>query len=236
VKTALRSVKLAAHVSRPAALFDLDRTLVACNTGRLLIGALRRAGHISLPFALRSVAWMIQYRLGQVDLDYAAERSVALMRGHRADAFAEFCQALCERSVFSEITAEGVAAIARHRARNETVAIVSSSSEQMVRPVAEKLGVALVVCTHLQVADDGCFTGKLAGRVCWGQGKREAAVAFAQTHDIDLNRSTFYSDSATDLPLLESVGHPVVVNPDGRLRRYARKNTWPIERWHPQAE
>lgn len=223
-------------MSRPAAFFDLDRTLVACNTGRLLIGALLRAGHISLPFALRSVAWMVQYRLGQVDLDHAAERSVALMKGHRADAFAEFCRALCERSVFSEITKEGVAAIARHRALNEIVAIVSSSSEQMVRPVAEKLGVELVVCTHLQVADDGCFTGKLANRVCWGQSKREAAIAFAQTHDIDLSRSTFYSDSSTDLPLLESVSQPVVVNPDGRLRRFAMKNGWPIERWHPQVD
>jgi len=236
MKTALRSVKIAADMSRTAALFDLDRTLVACNTGRLLIGALRRAGHISMPFALRSVAWMIQYRLGQVDLDHAAERSVALMRGHSADAFAKFCQALCERAVFSEITGEGVTAIALHRARNETVAIVSSSSEQMVRPVAEKLGVEHVVCTHLEVANNGCFTGKLASRVCWGKGKREAALAFAQVHDIDLSRSTFYSDSSTDLPLLESVGHPVVVNPDGRLRRYARKIGWPVERWLPHAE
>jgi phosphoserine phosphatase len=75
---------------------------------------------------------------------------------------------------------------------------------------------------------DGVYTGRLAGPFCYGRGKVEAIAELARWEGLDLAQCYAYSDSASDLPMLEAVGHPVVVNPDGRLERHARRHGWPV--------
>jgi phosphoserine phosphatase len=80
--------------------------------------------------------------------------------------------------------------------------------------------------------EDGRLTGRVTPPVCYGQGKVVWAERFAAEHDVDLDAGYFYTDSISDLPLLERVGHPVAVNPDPRLRRLADKRGWPIEQFY----
>jgi phosphoserine phosphatase len=98
--------------------------------------------------------------------------------------------------------------------------------------MAEYLGFpGQYVCTYLE-AEDGRLTGRIVPPVCYGPGKVVWAERFAAEHRVDLSASYFYTDSITDLPLLEQVGHPVAVNPDPRLRRLARRQGWPVEMFY----
>jgi phosphoserine phosphatase len=92
------------------------------------------------------------------------------------------------------------------------------------------LGLSHVVCSRLEVAQ-GRFTGRPIEPICYGAGKIVWAERFASERNVTLKDCAFYSDSYTDLPMLERVGRPVVVNPDPRLRRAAKQRGWPIENW-----
>jgi phosphoserine phosphatase len=110
------------------------------------------------------------------------------------------------------------------------VAIASSAVRQVVQPLAEELSIPHVICSELEVCS-GELTGEFDRPLCYGAGKRERAEAFARALGSDLEHAAFYTDSITDLPLLEAVGTPIVVNPDARLRRMALRRNWPIEDW-----
>ena len=88
-----------------------------------------------------------------------------------------------------------------------------------------------MVCTELEQQDNGFLTGRLAGQVCYGDGKIVRARRLLEELGGSLEAATFYSDSITDLPLLERVGTPVAVCPDRRLSRVATRRGWRIEDW-----
>ncbi len=112
------------------------------------------------------------------------------------------------------------------RARGRRVLIVSSSPEEVVRPLAEHLGDVEVIATRAKVENDR-YTGELEF-YCYGEAKATAMREVAARDELDLGGSYAYSDSITDLPMLEAVGHPVAVNPDRDLRREADRRGWPI--------
>jgi phosphoserine phosphatase len=97
----------------------------------------------------------------------------------------------------------------------------------LVEPLAKALGMTAGIGTVSAIAD-GVYTGDLAGPFCYGPGKVEAITELARWENLDLAQCYAYSDSASDLPMLEAVGHPVAVNPDAKLERYANHNGWPI--------
>lgn len=99
-----------------------------------------------------------------------------------------------------------------------------------MEPVARDLGVDLVKCTRMEVKD-GKFTGKIIEPTCWGEGKAVAGRELAETYNLDMQKSFFYTDSAEDLPLLEIVGNPRPINPDTKLSTLAFQNDWPILRF-----
>ena len=104
---------------------------------------------------------------------------------------------------------------------------MSASPVELVEPLAKALGMTAGIGTVSAIAD-GVYTGELAGPFCYGPGKVEAIVDLAKWENFDLGQCYAYSDSASDLPMLEAVGHPVAVNPDAKLERIARHNGWPI--------
>ena len=100
----------------------------------------------------------------------------------------------------------------------------------VTRPIAETLGLDEVLSTQFEVAD-GAFTGRLLGPACFGKGKVHWAEDLVSRRPVDLDSSFFYTDSYSDLPMLERVGHGVVVNPDPRLKRTAKRRGWPVQNW-----
>jgi HAD superfamily hydrolase (TIGR01490 family) len=118
-----------------------------------------------------------------------------------------------------------------HRSEDRRIYIVSSSPEEVVRPLAAHFGVSGVIATRAEVDDDGRYTGEL-DFYCYGEQKAEAVRQLAERVGIDLERSYAYTDSITDLPMLEAVGNPIAVNPDRELRRAAEDREWPVRDFH----
>jgi len=217
-------------MARIGAFFDVDRTLVSCNTGRLFLRDLRRRGEISFLRALRALGWMAKYHLSLIDLQHVAVRLAEQMKGKLERDFADRCRAWVEKEVLPLVVPGARPQIEKHRAEGHVLAILSTSPTYVTRPLAEALGIDEVVSTQFEV-EDGQFTGRLVGPACVGKGKVHWAEALGARREVDLAQSWFYTDSYTDLPMLERVGNRVVVNPDPRLRRTAKRRGWPVENW-----
>jgi phosphoserine phosphatase len=121
---------------------------------------------------------------------------------------------------------EAVSLIEEHHGAGRDVVIVSASGVEVVEPIGELLGADAVVATRMQVAD-GRYTGAI-DFYAYGENKAAALRRLAEEHNYDLSRSYAYSDSVTDLHMLEEVGHPFAVNPDRELRRVANERGWPV--------
>jgi HAD superfamily hydrolase (TIGR01490 family) len=215
---------------KSAAFFDMDRTLLRCNSGSLYIRWLRERGEISLYETARSMAWIAQYKLSLLDMEAVVAKVTASMRGQSEEELAEKCREFFDAWVQSQVAPKAVEAIAHHRERGDVVAILSTSTPYVVEPLARHLGIAHAICTRINVSD-GRFDGTHVRPACYGPGKVHWAEAFARDHGVDLERSFFYADSYSDRPMLERVGMARVINPDLRLRRYAKRVGWHVDEW-----
>ncbi|MES1205297.1 MAG: HAD family hydrolase [Pseudomonadota bacterium] len=215
---------------RVGAFFDLDRTLVACNTGRLFLRDLRKRGEISLARGVRAMGWLARYHFSLIDVDAMAHKILQGLRGWPEPDFEERCRRLVEDEVLPLLLPAGLRKIEHHRQEGHLLAILSTSPTYMTRPVGRVLGIDEVVSTQLEV-EGGQLTGRVVGPACFGPGKVHWAEALGRARNVDLDKSWFYTDSYSDLPMLERVGHRVIVNPDPRLRRTARQRGWTVENW-----
>lgn len=216
---------------RRAALFDMDRTLVRKETASLYVRYQREIGEATARDLARTLYWVGQYTLGVLDAARVAERALVTLAGMPEIVLAARCDDWFGRYVERHITDGGREAVARHAARGDVCAIVTGASPYASWPLARRLGIPHVVSSVFEVDAEGRFTGRAEAPICFGEGKLARAVRFAEEAGIDLSLSSFYSDSVSDLPLLERVGEPVAVNPDPRLCRIAERRGWRIERW-----
>jgi HAD superfamily hydrolase (TIGR01490 family) len=214
-----------------AALFDMDRTLVRRETASLYVRYQRSIGEARRRDLVRVAYWVAQYTMGMIDAPQAAARAALSFAGTSEAVMAARCDDWFRRYVETHICDLGRHAVERHRARGELLAIVTGASPYAARPLARRLGIPHVVASELEVAADGTFTGRFVEPLCYGAGKIVRAQRLAEQHGFLLREASFYSDSFTDLPLLEAVAEPVVVNPDPRLDRVAKKRGWRVEAW-----
>jgi HAD superfamily hydrolase (TIGR01490 family) len=214
----------------PAAFFDMDRTLLRCNSGTLYIRWLRKHKELSFPRMMRALAWMAQYKLSVLDMESVTARGAADLAGQSEAVMYDKCLVFFQAWIQSEVAPKAREAIARHRRDGHLLAILSSSTPYVVEPLARHVGIDHVLCTRLTVRE-GRFDGTHVRPACYGRGKVHWAEEFARRHDVDLGRSFFYTDSYSDLPMLERVGVQRIINPDPRLRRHARKAGWPVDQW-----
>lgn len=213
-----------------AAFFDVDRTLLECNSGYLWVRYLRRTGQMSLGRTLRSLAWLARYKLALLDLEAVTAEAVRDWAGASVAGVTAEVGAWFDAEIARWICPEGQARVARHQRDGHVVALLTSGTRFSVEPLAARLGVTYVLCTRLE-EQGGALTGRHLPPACAGAGKVFHAERFAAEHGIDLSRSYFYTDSLSDLPMLARVGRPWVINPDPRLARHARGRGWPIEQW-----
>ncbi len=214
-----------------AALFDMDRTLLSKETASLYVRYQRRIGEASLRDLVRTLGWVAQYTLGVLDHQAVASRALRSLKGMPESQMVARCDDWFFRDIEHLITPGGRLAVAHHLAVGDTCAIVTGSSLYASRPLARRLRIPHVVASAFELDEEGRFTGRPALPLCIGVGKLERAIAFADAQGVRLEDAIFYTDSITDLPLLERVGEPVVINPDPRLLRVARRRGWRIERW-----
>ena len=217
-------------MARVGAFFDLDRTLVACNTGSLFLKDLRKRGEISIGRALRALGWIARYHMSIIDVDAVSQKILEGMRGWSEQDFEERCKRWVETDILPLLLPAGLRKIEEHRKQGHMLAILSTSPTYVTRPIAKTLGMDEAISTQLEV-EGGKFTGRVITPACFGAGKVHWAENIGRSRSVDLDQSWFYTDSFTDMPMLERVGHQVVVNPDPRLRRTARQRGWTVENW-----
>lgn len=214
-----------------AALFDMDRTLIRKDTATLYTRYQRDVGEASIGDVLRVAWWLLQYTAGVIDAERVAERAMASYRGREETWLFETCERWFVDYVMPHVCDAGREAVRRHHEAGDLVAIVTGATPYAALPLARELDIDHVVCTELEVDAAGRFTGAIRPPLCYGEGKIHRTERLAGELGFSLDEAVFYSDSITDLPLLERVRTPIAVNPDARLRRVARRRGWPIERW-----
>lgn len=213
-----------------AAFFDLDKTIIA-RSGPLAFGrTFFREGLISRSLLLKSLYAQLMFHLMGAD-DRKMERfraeAARLTEGWEVDKVKRVVNEVLEDVISPLIYAEALELIQDHTASGRKVCIVSSSPEEIVEPLARMLGIRCFIASRPET-EDGVYTGGLAF-YAYGPHKARAVRELAESADITLMGSFAYTDSVTDLPMLELVGHPVVVNPDRELRRIAQERDWRIE-------
>ena len=212
-----------------AAFFDVDGTLLARNSAPLYMSHLRRTGQARRRDLALTLYYFVRYRLGVLDLQAALDASMTFVRGRSELEMERDCSDWYARVVRPLVYPTMAALVNEHRAAGHVPALLTSATRYLAEPLAADLGIEHCLVTRLVVAD-GVFTGEVERPVCYGSGKMRWVERFAAGHAIDLGGSYFYTDSITDLPVLEQVGHPRVVHPDPRLRRVAQQRGWPLLR------
>lgn len=209
-----------------AAFFDLDKTVVSKSSSLALSRPFYRAGLVTRSQLLRGAYAQLIYLMIGADekrMARAKDGMLALTKGWDREEVERVVREALEEVVDPYIYQEALDLIALHKALGRKVFIVSSSPEEVVRPLSERLGADEVIATRAEIVD-GKYTGKLEF-YCYREQKAEA---MRELEGIDLAGSYAYSDSITDLPMLEVVGNPVAVNPDRELRKIAQQREWKI--------
>ncbi|HEV7733380.1 MAG TPA: HAD family hydrolase [Candidatus Binatia bacterium] len=212
-----------------AALFDVDGTLIGRNSAALYMSHLRRTGQARRRDLARTLWFLLQYKLGLLDIQSALATGMSWVRGRDEAAMAEDCRTWYANEVRAYVFPAMARLVEAHREAGHLPVLLTSATRYLAEPLGADLGIRHHLVSQLVVAD-GRFTGEAVRPVCYGRGKVWWAEQFAATHDVDLATSYFYTDSITDLPVLELVGHPRVVHPDPRLRRVAQQRGWTILR------
>lgn len=209
----------------------MDRTLLATTSAVLYTRYRRQRGEIGWIESARVGVWMLKYSLGIIAAEKVAAQVLMGFRGRDHAELSKTTEAWFRSDVLAHIRETARRTVDRHRRQGDLLAIVTASTEYAARPLARELDIEHVVSTEVEVDPSGRLTGRAILPLCYGAGKISRTERFLAAHGIAFERTTFYSDSITDLPLLEHVGSPVVVCPDQRLRLVARRRGWPVEWW-----
>lgn len=214
---------------RAAAFFDLDKTILATSSSLAFARPFYREGLIGRGDVLRSAYAQFTYLVSGADHDQMEQMRKymsALARGWDVEQVRRIVAETLDEIVDPTVYEEAVELIAEHQAGGRDVIIISSSGTEVVEPIGDRLGVDHAIGTQLAI-EDGHYTGEILF-YAYGPAKADAMRALATERGYALEASYAYSDSVTDLPMLEAVGHPCAVNPDAALRKIAGERDWPV--------
>ena len=213
-----------------AAFFDLDRTLISGASIFPFAVQAWRAGFVKnteiLRWGISALSFKLIGDIGDDRSDKARNDFLGKVAGVSVDQMAEIARDLLPNLV-QNVRPESRKLVKMHHEAGRDTWILSASPQGIVEPLADALGMTGAIGTKGKVVD-GHYTSELDGPFVYGQGKADAINQLAERLDYDLSRSYAYSDSISDLPMLELVGHPVTVNPDSPLEEIAYERGWPV--------
>ena len=215
-----------------AAFFDLDRTVIKRSSVLALAGSFRRRGVITRVDLVKSAFWQVLFVLRGASAERvrsAAEDGMKILDGFSVEEMQHLVGDAMETVLRPLVYREPLRLVERHRALGEPVYIVSATLQEIVQHIADDLGFDGALGSTCEIVG-GVYTGRTL-RAAHGHGKAQALRELAVAERLDLERSTAYSDSYSDVPFLEAVGHPVAANPDRKLRRIAAERGWPVVRF-----
>lgn len=222
-------------VGQGAAFFDLDKTVIAKSSALAFGRPFYRDGLITRRDVIKSAYAQLMFKIGGADdqqISRIRDHLATLCKGWSVDQVQQIVTETLHDLINPYVYAEAAALIEQHQAAGRDVVLVSASGEEMVRPIGEQLGITDIIATRM-VVNDGRYTGEVDFYAA-GPNKVQAVRDLAASRGYDLDDSYAYSDSVSDVPLLEAVGKPTAVNPDRGLRRIALERGWPmLEFRHP---
>jgi HAD superfamily hydrolase (TIGR01490 family) len=227
--TASQTAKRTAGPPRTAAFFDLDKTVIAKSSTLAFSKPFFDQGLINRRTVLKSTYAQFLFLMSGADhdqMDRMRSYITNMCTGWDVEQVKSIVGEALHDIVDPLVFAEAAELIADHKLCGRDVVVVSASGEEIVGPIARALGATHAMATRM-VVEDGKYTGEIAF-YCYGAGKVEAIRALAAREGYALEHCYAYSDSITDLPMLEAVGHPSVVNPDRALRKEAASRGWPV--------
>ena len=212
-----------------AAFFDLDKTILAKSSSFAFARPFYKEGLIGRADVVKSAYAQFVYLASGADHDQMEsmrQYMSNLVTGWEVEKVQQIVAETLDTIVDPMVYEEALDLIAHHRMLGHQIIIISSSGTDVVEPIGQRLGADLAIGTQVGI-EDGRYTGEILF-YAYGPGKAEAMRSLALERGYDLNECYAYSDSFTDVPMLEAVGHPVAVNPDTELRKLAVANNWPI--------
>jgi HAD superfamily hydrolase (TIGR01490 family) len=210
-----------------AAFFDLDKTIISRSSSLALSRPMYRAGMVTRGQLVRGAYAQLVYALVGADerkMERLKDGMLQLTKGWDRVEVERLVREVLIEVIDPYVYQEALDLMALHRSEGRQIYIVSSSPEEVVRPLAGHFGVSGVIATRARIVD-GRYTGELE-YYAYGESKAEAIRSLAERVGLDLAGSYAYTDSITDLPMLEAVGHPVAVNADRELRKEAETRGW----------
>ena len=209
------------------AIFDLDNTLINGDSdyewGQFLV-----ENHIvdGSAYEQQNTGYYEQYKAGTLDILAFLAFSLKPLAQHDRKQLDQWHTEFMQQKILPIIGDKARALVEKHRQAGDTLVIITATNSFVTAPIAREFEIDHLIATDLEIKN-GRYTGKVAGTPCFKEGKIKRLQNWLDTHQHDLNGSWFYSDSHNDLPLLNLVEHPVVVNPDAQLKSEAERLHWP---------
>lgn len=216
--------------SRVAAFFDVDNTIIRGASAFHLAVGLRRRGFFGsrdlVTFAFHQARYLM-FGEDVHQIDQVRSRALSIVAGRSVAEIAAIGEEVWDEVLSLRIFPGTQALLKRHLDAGHQVWLITASPVEIGELIGRRLGVTGALGTVAEHVD-GFYTGRLVGDLLHGRAKERAVAALAESEGIDLADSYAYGDSTNDVPILSSVGHPVAINPDARLRRHARRVGWPV--------
>nr|WP_284041616.1 HAD family hydrolase [Halomonas olivaria] len=210
------------------AIFDLDNTLLSIDSDHAWGEFLLEQGAVD-PVAYREAneRFMADYNAGTLDMAAFLEMALKPLADNTPEQLAAWHQQFMASKIEPNILPKAEELLARHRAKGDTLMIITATNHFITAPIAERLGVDHLIAVNPEVKN-GRYTGRVSGVPSYREGKVTRLQQWHEQQDISMDGAWFYSDSHNDLPLLEKVDHPVAVDPDDTLRKIAEERNWRI--------
>ncbi len=212
------------------AFFDLDLTLINGISGKILMQQSYKNGIMSTNHIFRGFFLSILHKLKLMNPDKIMDKMVSNLEGIPESTIVDLINEIFDEFFKNVIREKAKSEIAKHKINSGKTVILSASLPYICEPIRNILRMNDVICSSLEV-DNGKFTGKPNGNFCYGKEKYLRAIKYCEDHNFSFTDAYFYSDSISDLPLLQVVGNPMCVCPDGSLRQIANKSGWTICNW-----
>ena len=210
------------------AIFDLDNTLLSIDSDHAWGEFLLEQGAVdAVAYREANDRFKADYDAGRLDMMAFLEVALKPLADNSMEQLAAWHQQFMASKIEPAILPQAEELIARHRARGDTLLIITATNRFITGPIAERLGIDDLIAVEPELVD-GRYTGRVSGVPSFQQGKVTRLEQWLSERDDTLDGAWFYSDSHNDLPLLEHVDHPVAVDPDPALREVAEAKGWKI--------
>lgn len=212
------------------AFFDLDLTLINGISGKILMQLSYKTGIMSKKHLLQGFAFSLLHKFNLMNPERIMDKMVNNLKGISETTITDMIKDNFDKEFKRIIRKEAKSEISRHKSSGGKTVIISASVPYICEPIKDILGMDDIICSRLEI-EDNKFTGKPNVSFCYGKEKYLRAIEYCDINNFSFTDAYFYSDSISDLPLLQIVGNPVCVCPDDSLRQIAKESKWKINDW-----